>query len=49
MVLLDTNLRFYSGVWVGLGLALWWLIPTIRNCRCAALHLVAVSGGEVRN
>ena len=31
MVLLDTNLRFYSGVWVGLGLALWWLIPTIER------------------
>jgi hypothetical protein len=31
IVLLDTNLRFYSGVWVGLGLALWWLIPTIER------------------
>ncbi len=29
IVLLDTNLRFYSGVWLGLGLALYWLIPTI--------------------
>ncbi len=29
IVLLDTNLRFYSGVWIGLGLVLWWLIPTI--------------------
>ena len=31
IVLLDTNLRFFSGVWVGLGLALWWLIPTIER------------------
>jgi hypothetical protein len=28
IVLLDTNLRFYSGAWLGLGLALYWLIPT---------------------
>jgi Domain of unknown function (DUF4345) len=31
IVLLDTNLRFFSGVWVGAGLALWWLIPTIER------------------
>ena len=31
IVLLDTNLRFFSGVWVGVGLALWWLIPTIQR------------------
>jgi hypothetical protein len=31
IVLLDTNLRFYSGIWVGVGLALWWLIPTIER------------------
>jgi uncharacterized protein DUF4345 len=31
IVLLDTNLRFYCGVWVGVGLALWWLIPTIER------------------
>jgi Domain of unknown function (DUF4345) len=29
IVLLDTNLRFYSGVWLGLGLALYWVIPRI--------------------
>jgi len=27
--LLDSNLRFFSGVWLGLGLALYWLIPKI--------------------
>ena len=31
IVLLDTNLRFYSGVWLGLGLALYWLIPAIET------------------
>ena len=31
VVFLDTNLRFYSGVWLGLGLALYWLIPTIEK------------------
>ena len=29
--LLDTNLRFYSGVWLGLGLALWWVVPAIER------------------
>ena len=31
IVVLDTNLRFYSGIWLGLGLALFWLIPTIER------------------
>jgi uncharacterized protein DUF4345 len=31
IVLLDTNLRFYSGVWLGLGLALYWVIPRIET------------------
>ena len=30
-VFLDSNLRFYSGVWLGLGLALFWLIPQIEK------------------
>jgi hypothetical protein len=30
-VLLDSNLRFLSGVWLGLGLALFWLIPNIER------------------
>jgi hypothetical protein len=29
--LLDSNLRFFSGVWLGLGLALYWLIPGIER------------------
>jgi hypothetical protein len=30
-VLLDSNLRFLSGVWIGLGLAMFWLIPRIET------------------
>ena len=27
---LDSQLRFYSGVWLGLGLAAFWLLPRIE-------------------
>jgi hypothetical protein len=30
-LLLDSNLRFFAGVWLGLGLALFWLIPRIET------------------
>jgi Domain of unknown function (DUF4345) len=30
-ILLDTNLRFFSGLWLGLGVALLWLIPSIER------------------
>ncbi|MES2129570.1 MAG: DUF4345 domain-containing protein [Pseudomonadota bacterium] len=30
-VLLDSNLRFLSGVWLGLGLTVIWLIPRIET------------------
>jgi predicted membrane channel-forming protein YqfA (hemolysin III family) len=29
--LLDSNLRFFGGVWLGLGIALYWLIPRIET------------------
>lgn len=29
--LLDGNLRFLSGLWLGLGLAVFWLIPNIEK------------------
>jgi predicted membrane channel-forming protein YqfA (hemolysin III family) len=29
--LLDSNLRFFSGVWLGLGVAMYWIIPTIEK------------------
>jgi len=31
LVVLDTNLRFYAGVWLGLGLAFYWVIPRIER------------------
>jgi Domain of unknown function (DUF4345) len=27
--LLDSNLRFFNGVWLGLGIALFWIVPRI--------------------
>ena len=30
-ILLDSNLRFFSGVWLGLGLGLFWIIPRIEK------------------
>ena len=29
--ILDSNLRFFAGVWLGLGVALYWLIPRIEQ------------------
>jgi predicted membrane channel-forming protein YqfA (hemolysin III family) len=29
--LLDSNLRFFGGVWFGLGVAMYWIIPTIEK------------------
>ena len=29
--LLDSNLRFFGGVWLGLGLAVLWMIPSIER------------------
>ncbi|WOJ91762.1 DUF4345 domain-containing protein (plasmid) [Methylocapsa polymorpha] len=28
---LDSNLRFYGGVWLGLGLAVLWVVPRIER------------------
>ena len=28
---LDSNLRFFGGVWLGLGIALLWLVPRIEG------------------
>jgi hypothetical protein len=28
---LDSNLRFFAGVWVGLGIAMLWLVPRIER------------------
>lgn len=29
--LLDSNLRFFGGLWLMSGLAMWWLIPRIEH------------------
>lgn len=29
--LLDSNMRFFAGVWLGLGLSVYWLIPNIEK------------------
>ena len=29
--ILDSNLRFFAGVWLGLGIGLYWLIPNIER------------------
>ncbi len=29
--LLDSNLRFLSGIWLGLGLAVYWMLPNIAK------------------
>lgn len=29
--LLDSNLRFFSGIWIGLGIAIVWIIPRIEK------------------
>ncbi len=29
--LFDSNLRYFAGVWLGLGLAIFWLIPKIEQ------------------
>jgi hypothetical protein len=47
---LDSNLRFLAGVWLGLGLASWWLVPRITEqtalFRC--LWLMIFLGGVGR-
>ncbi|MES2072569.1 MAG: DUF4345 domain-containing protein [Pseudomonadota bacterium] len=44
---LDSNLRFYSGVWLGLGLAAYWLLPRIEHetVLFRALWLMIFLGG----
>jgi len=30
-IILDSNLRYFSGVWLGLGIVLFWIIPNIEK------------------
>lgn len=47
---LDSQLRFYSGVWLGLGLAAFWLLPRIERetTLFRALWLMIFIGGVGR-
>jgi hypothetical protein len=47
---LDSQLRFYSGVWLGLGLAAFWLLPRIERetTLFRALWLMIFLGGVGR-
>jgi len=31
LAVLDSNLRFFGGVWLGLGIAILWLVPRIET------------------
>ncbi|MBP0590863.1 DUF4345 domain-containing protein [Paraburkholderia sp. LEh10] len=44
---LDSNLRFYAGVWLGLGLAAFWIAPRIERetALFRALWLMIFIGG----
>ncbi len=48
--LLDSNLRFLSGLWLGLGLTVFWLIPNIEKHTVLyrALWLMIFLGGVGR-
>ena len=47
---LDSQLRFYNGVWLGLGLAAFWLLPRIETetTLFRALWLMIFIGGTGR-
>jgi hypothetical protein len=31
LLMLDSNIRFYSGLWLGIGIVLLWIIPRIEH------------------
>ena len=44
---LDSNMRFFGGVWLGLGLSVWWLVPRIDTQTAlfrAAWLMIALGG-----
>lgn len=44
---LDSNMRFLAGVWLGLGLTSWWLVPRIteQTALFRSLWLMIFLGG----
>jgi hypothetical protein len=49
-VVLDSNLRFYGGVWLGLGLAWLWMLPRLhtQTTLFRAISLAIFVGGVGR-
>lgn len=47
---LDSNMRFLGGVWLGLGLSVWWLVPRIasQTALFRAVWLMIFLGGVGR-
>jgi hypothetical protein len=44
---LDSNMRFFGGVWLGLGLCVWWLVPRVATQTVlfrAAWLMIALGG-----
>jgi hypothetical protein len=44
---LDSNMRFFGGVWLGLGVCVWWLVPRIETQTTlfrAAWLMIALGG-----
>jgi hypothetical protein len=44
---LDSNMRFFGGVWLGLGLSAWWLVPRVdtQTALFRAVWLMIALGG----
>jgi hypothetical protein len=41
LLMLDSNIRFYSGLWLGVGIVLFWLIPRVEREK-TVLQVIAI-------
>lgn len=41
LLMLDSNIRFYSGLWLGIGIILLWLIPRVEREK-SLLQVIAI-------
>lgn len=41
LLMLDSNIRFYSGLWLGIGIVLLWIIPRIEHEK-TLLRVIAI-------